>query len=123
MRRMLSLLAMLIGFATVSSHAQAGAAIRPGTYDLEVTFGGGIIEGTLVVTQRGDSLSTRLMVGGHDSPVHLASRNGATMVLESGPGMPLRYQLEFRGDEVKGTFVYDGEPGTVQGKRRGSPGG
>ena len=121
MRRLLSLFAMLLGFVTIS-HAQAGTTIRPGTYDLEITFGGGILEGTLVVTQVGDSLGTRLMVGGHDSPVHLARRNGLNIVLESDPGISIRYQLEFRGDEVKGTFVYDGESGSVAGKRRGSPG-
>ena len=120
MRRLLSLLALLLGGATVS-HAQA-TTIRPGTYDLQVTFGGGVLEGTLIVSQAGDSLATKLMVGGHDSPVHLARRNGASIVLESGPGMDIRYQLEFRGDEVKGTFLYDGQPGSVQGKRRESPG-
>ena len=121
MRRLLSILAMLLGCSAVS-HAQAGATIRPGTYDLEITFGGGTLEGTLVVTQAGDSLGTRLMVGGHDSPVHVARRNGATIVLESDPGISIRYQLEFSGDEVKGTFVYDGEPGSVAGKRRGTAG-
>lgn len=121
MRRLLSILTTLLGFATVS-HAQAGSPIRPGTYDLEITFGGGTLEGTLVVSQAGDSLGTKLMVGGHDSPVHLARRNGASIVLESDPGISIRYQLEFKGDEVKGTFVYDGQPGTVVGKRRGAAG-
>lgn len=121
MRRLLSILTTLLGFATVS-HAQAGGTIRPGTYDLEITFGGGTLEGTLVVSQAGDSLGTKLMVGGHDSPVHLARRNGASIVLESDPGISIRYQLEFKGDEVKGTFVYDGQPGTVVGKRRGAAG-
>ena len=121
MRRLLCILTTLFGFATVSP-AQTGTTIRPGTYDLEITFGGGTLEGTLVVSQAGDSLGTKLMVGGHDSPVHLARRNGASIVLESGPGISIRYQLEFKGDEVKGTFVYDGQAGAVLGKRRGSPG-
>ena len=121
MRRLLSILALLLGCGG-AAHAQAGTTIRPGTYDLEITFGGGTLEGTLVLTQVGDSLGTKLMVGGHDSPVHLARRNGATIVLEGDPGISIRYQLEFRGDEVKGTFVYDGAPGSVAGKRRGSAG-
>jgi hypothetical protein len=121
MRRFLSLLALLAG-VTTASQAQSGA-IRPGTYDLAITFGGGTLEGTLVITQSGDSLGTRLMVGDHDSPVHLAQRNGATIVLESGPGISIRYQLEFRGDEVKGTFVYDGATGSVAGTRRVAAGG
>jgi hypothetical protein len=121
MRRFLSILTTLLGFATVS-HAQAGTIIRPGTYDLQITFGGGTLDGTLVLSQVGDSLGTTLMVGGHDSPVHLARRNGASIVLESDPGISIRYQLEFKGDEVKGTFVYEGQSGSVLGKRRGSPG-
>jgi hypothetical protein len=121
MRRILSIVALLLGCGTLS-HAQASPSIRPGTYDLEITFGGGTLEGTLVVTQVGDSLGTKLMVGGHDSPVHLARRNGANIVLESDPGISIRYRLEFSGDEVQGTFVYDGEPGSVAGKRRGSAG-
>ena len=122
MRRFLSILAMLLGCATAARAQAAGTTIRPGTYDLEITFGGGTLEGTLVLTQTGDSLGAKLMVGGHDSPVHLARRNGASIVLESDPGISIRYQLEFQGDAVKGTFLYDGEPGSVTGKRRGAAG-
>jgi hypothetical protein len=32
--------------------------------------------------------------------------------------MDVSYALEFTGDDIKGTFRYDGEDGSVTGKRR-----
>lgn len=97
---------------------RTSTAIRPGTYDLEIAFGGGIMEGTLVLTNAGDTLQARMAVGGHDSPVRPVRGQGADLTLESGAGLQVRYQLRFTGDSLSGTFVYDGEAGTVTGRRR-----
>lgn len=100
--------------------ARAAATILPGTYDFQITFGGGVMEGTLEVTAvRGDSLTVVLKLGDHDSPVRLTQRRGNRMVLESpATGVQVRYDLEFRGETVTGPFTYDGNDGTVAGRRR-----
>ena len=115
MFRVACILALLAG--TTTARAQT-SSIRPGTYDLEVAFGGGIINGTLVLTRSGDSLAARLQVGEHESPVHPTRPQGTRLVLEGNPGVQIRYQLDFKGDEVTGSFTYEGEGGTVTGKRR-----
>lgn len=109
-----SLLALLAIPAT--AHAQ----IQAGTYPLEIAFGGGILEGLLVIAMpRPDSMAVTLNVGDHGSPVRIASRQGNKLVLESAtPGMQLRYDLEFRGDSVVGPFTYSGDTGSVRGRRR-----
>jgi hypothetical protein len=116
MLRLASTLLAVLCFATVGQ-AQS-PAIRAGTYDLKVTFGGGVIDGTLVLTTVGDSLDAKLKVGEHDSPVRAGARRGSQLTLEPAGSMQIRYQLDFKGDEVTGTFTYDGEPGTLTGKRR-----
>lgn len=115
MIRVACILALLSG-ATVAQ-AQT-STIRTGTYDLEVAFGGGVTAGTLVLTTEGDSLGARLHVGEHDSPVHPTRPQGTRLILEGNPGVKVRYQLDFKGDEVSGSFTYEGEAGTVTGKRR-----
>ena len=104
--------------AATPALVRTSTAIRPGTYDLEVAFGGGVLDGTLVITSAGDTLRARLAVGGHDSPVHPVRTQGAELILESGPGLQVRYQLQFKGDSLSGSFTYDGEAGTVAGRRR-----
>jgi hypothetical protein len=100
----------------------ATAASLAGTYDLEIIFGGGAIEGKLQLTAVGDSLAVKLDVGDHQSPVKIGERKGNKLTLVStSPAMSLKYDLEFAGDAVKGTFDYDGSPGTVTGKRKRTP--
>jgi hypothetical protein len=78
-----------------------------------------VLEGTLVLTAAGDSLVATLHVGDHQSPVRAGTRQGNKLTLVStSTAMDVGYTLEFNGDEVKGTFRYDGEPGSVTGKRR-----
>ena len=83
-----------------------------------MAFGDGVTPGTLVITTEGDSLGARLHVGEHDSPVHPTRPQGSRLILEGNPGVKIRYQLDFKGDEVSGSFTYEGEVGTVTGKRR-----
>lgn len=98
--------------------SRPAAAIQAGTYDLQITFGGGVLEGTLTIRFIGDSLDAKLLVGDHESPVHPTRRDGARLTLESGPGMQVRYTLTFAGETVTGSFTYDGSEGTVAGRRR-----
>lgn len=98
--------------------ATATPAIRAGTYDLQITFGGGVLEGTLILGWVRDSVTATLMVGEHESPVHPARQDGSLLVLEGAPGLAIRYQLSFTADSVTGTFTYDGSDGTVAGRRR-----
>jgi hypothetical protein len=93
--------------------------ITPGSYDLEIVFGGGTADGTLVVSLIGDSIAVKLTVAGHESPVKPTKRDGSRLVLESGAGIAIRYELEFKGDLVSGKFVYDGQAGALTGRRRG----
>lgn len=106
-----------------SAAAQSGPTIRTGSYVLEITFGGGVLEGTLDVVAAGDSLAVTLTVGDHVSPVRAAERRGNRLVLVgTNPGMAIRYELTFDGDRVTGTFSYDGQTGTVTGRRRAGAG-
>jgi hypothetical protein len=93
--------------------------IRAGTYDLAITFGGGNLEATLEIGYKGDSVTAVLKLGDHGSPIKPGKPNGNKLTLEpASPSMNVRYQLEFNGDDVKGTFVYDGQDGELKGKRR-----
>lgn len=93
--------------------------IRAGTYDLAITFGGGNLEATLEIGYKGDSVTAILKLGDHDSPVKAGKRTGNKLTLEpASPSINVRYQLEFNADDVKGTFVYDGQDGDLKGKRR-----
>jgi len=125
---------LLVALALAPSvHAQGGpppaaapgaSRIPAGTWALEITFGGGVLEGSLQVSPVGDSLVVKLLVGDHQSPVRPGAREGNRLVLESAsPGVDVRYVLEFRGDEVTGTFSYGGESGRVSGRRRPPAGG
>ena len=93
--------------------------IRAGVYDLAITFGGGNLEATLEIQYKGDTVTAALKLGDHDSPVRAGKRAANKLTLEpASPGMDVRYELEFKGDEVKGTFVYDGQSGQLTGRRR-----
>jgi len=95
------------------------SAIRPGTYDLEVAFGGGILQGTLALTAIGDSLTAKLHVGEHEPAIRTLTRDGSHVVLNAGgDGMSLVYDLKFDGDAVSGSFTFNGDQGLVTGKRR-----
>ncbi len=103
------------------AHAQSTPTtpIKPGTWDLEIVFGGGILEGRLELTTSGDSLVAKLFVSDHQSPVRAGAREGNKLALVStAPGMDVGYKLEFDGDTMTGTFRYDSQDGTVKGKRR-----
>jgi hypothetical protein len=121
-RTALTVAATLVLVTLNQATAQSGPAIQSGTYDLDIAFGGGLQKGTLVITRVGDNLDAKLTVGDHDSPVRPARRDGARLTLQSGPGIQIRYELEFKGDDVAGTFIYQGESGSVTGKRRRSGG-
>lgn len=96
-----------------------GASIQAGTWDLQLVMGGGTLEATLTITITGDSLNASVHVGDHASPVRATERRGNRLVLESpSTGTQVRYELEFRGDLVTGTFTYEGTPGPVTGRRR-----
>jgi hypothetical protein len=93
--------------------------VLPGTYDLELAFGGGTLIGTLSLTASGDSLSAKLHVGDHDVPVRSLSRKGSQLVMNvGGEGMTIVYTLTFTDDGLSGGFTYNGDPGLVTGKRR-----
>jgi hypothetical protein len=112
-------MAGIAGAQAASTTPTAPSTIQTGTYDLEIVFGGGVLEGTLVLTAAGDSLVATLHVSEHQSPVRAGTRQGNKLTLVStSTAMDVGYTLEFTGDEVKGTFRYDGEPGSVTGKRR-----
>lgn len=99
--------------------APAHGTIQPGTYDLTIVFGGGLLDGTLEVARAGDSLTVKLAVGDHASPVAITERQGNRLILGSTtPGLNIRYQLDFTEGAVTGEFSYDGETGRVTGRRR-----
>lgn len=101
------------------SRAGGGSAIHPGTYDLEIAFGGGVIKGTLELTAIGDSLTAKLHVGDHEPPVRSLTRNGSHVVINVGEaGTKIVYDLTFAVDAVNGTLKYNGDPGFVTGTRR-----
>lgn len=124
MRRPL-LTTLLVTLLAPAAWGQAApsADIRPGTYALDITFGGGVMQGTLTLAQAGDSLTARLQVGDHDSPVRAGARRGNRLALvPTTAGMAVHYDLEFRGDQVSGTFTYNGDAGTVDGRRKAGSG-
>lgn len=119
MRRFLSVAVALLVAGGASAQSAPGGSIRTGTWDLEVVYGGGTIEGRLELTPSGDSLVAKLFVGDHESPVKAGKRDGNRLALVStAPGMDIGYTLEFDADSVTGSFTYDSQPGTVKGKRR-----
>lgn len=123
-RTLLALVLPLAAAAVVvpaTSVAAQERAIRAGTYTLAITYGGGQLDATLAIAYRGDTLSAVLKLGDHDSPVRAAKPNGNRLVLEpTSPAMDVRYELDFDGDDVTGRFVYQGEAGTLTGKRKRS---
>ena len=93
--------------------------IRPGTYDLDIAFGGGSLEGTLVLTASGDSLAATMHVGDHEVPIRGLTRDGSHLQIRGGvEGMAVVYDLDFTPDGLSGKFTYNGDPGLVTGKRR-----
>ena len=114
---------LFLALSFVASSAAAGQSsdrpIRAGTYDLDITFGGGNLAATLEIGYKGDTLTAVLNLGDHASPVRAGKRTGSKLTLEpTSPAMDVRYELEFNADEVKGTFKYDGQDGALTGKRR-----
>lgn len=102
-----------------TSTAVAPSEIRPGTYDLDLAIGGGVLQGTLTLTAAGDSLTGALHVADHDVPVRNLTRKGSTLVFDAGgEGMKVAYNIKFDGDSVSGSFTFNGDPGFVTGKRR-----
>lgn len=130
MPRFLTGLLVLLALAVYAHHAQAqssptpaatssqGATVTPGSYDLEITFNGGVIEGLLVLKSEGDSLSATLTVGDHGSPIRSVTRKGSSLTLHGDPSLNLRYELQFKGDELTGSFTFNDQQGTLTGKRR-----
>jgi hypothetical protein len=115
---MFRLALILFSLPPASSPLQT-SSITPGTYDLEIVYGGGTMPATLEVSLSGEHLTARLVVGQHESPVKPLERKGARLVLESTtPGMTIRYELEFKGDQVTGNFIYQEQTGSVSGRRR-----
>ena len=95
------------------------SAVHPGTYNLEIAFGGGVTKGTLELTAAGDSLTAKLHVGDHEPPIRSLTRNGSHVVINAGgAGAKIVYDLTFVADAVHGTLAYNGEPGFVTGNRR-----
>jgi hypothetical protein len=103
-----------------SSKAATSGAIKPGTYDLELAFGGGIMTGSLEITTVGDSVGAKLAVGDHaPPPIRKIKRSGSNLTIEAGDaGVTVVYDLAFDGDGVGGKFTFNGDPGLVTGKRR-----
>lgn len=119
MLKVLSVAFALLLAGNAQAQSTPTAPIRPGTWDLEIVFGGGTLEGRLELTATGDSLAAKLFVGDHQSPVKAGPREGNKLALVStAPGMDVGYKLEFDADDVTGSFTYDGQAGTVKGKRR-----
>jgi hypothetical protein len=105
--------------ANTAKTAGGSTAIRPGTYDLEVAFGGGVLQGTLDLTAIGDSLAAKLHVGEHDPAVRSITRKDNHLLVDAGTeGMQLVYDFKFDGDAVSGSFTMNGDAGLVTGKRR-----
>jgi hypothetical protein len=103
-----------------SSKAAAAGTIKPGTYDIELAIGGGVLAGTLEITTVGDSLGAKITVGDHaPPPVRKIKRSGSNLTIEAGDvGVSVNYDLTFDGDAVGGKFTFNGDPGLVTGKRR-----
>jgi hypothetical protein len=120
MSRVAALLLALTFLAPDAAEAQAqNRPIRAGTYDLAITFGGGKLEATLDIGYKGDSITAVLKLGDHGSPVRAGKQTNTKLTLEPvSPELNIRYELEFTADDVKGSFVYDGQNGELTGKRR-----
>ena len=105
---------------TTPATKPAAGTITPGTYDIELAFGGGVMPGSIVIATAGDSLSARINVGDHaPPPVRKIKRNGSSLTVEAGAdGVNVVYDLTFSGDHVSGKFTFNGDPGLVSGKRR-----
>jgi opacity protein-like surface antigen len=103
--------------APQNAAAQHGTSIRPGTYDLELTFGGGTMPGTLTIAFKGDSTDAKLLVGEHTPPIKSVVRKGSQLTLSgSGDGVDVRYDLQFTGETLIGKFTFNGEGGGVTGR-------
>jgi hypothetical protein len=116
-----TLLALSIASASAAQPGQSAQSspIQAGTYDLRITYGGGLLDATLEIGFKGDSITAVLKLGDHQSPVKPGKRTGNKLALEPvSPSMDVRYDLEFTGERVKGTFRYDGQEGVVTGLRR-----
>lgn len=113
-------IALLLALAILPAAAYGqDRAIRAGTYDLSVTYGGGQLAATLDIQYRRDSLVAVLKLGEHESPVRAGKRQGTKLQLEPvSAAMDVRYDLEFNADAVKGTFIFQGQGGEVSGTRR-----
>ena len=99
--------------------AASSGSVRPGTYDLELAIGGGTIQGNLALTATGDSLAAALHVADHDVPVKSLTRTGSRLTFDAGgEGMKVSYDIKFAGDSLSGSFIFNGDPGFVTGKRR-----
>lgn len=119
MFRLLSLLFTLVLAIPATVPAQGrDQTIRAGTWDLAMVFGGGNLEATLEIGYKGDTITAKLLLGDHESPVRAGKRAGNKLTLEPTSSTDVRYELEFNADEVKGTFTYDGQSGELTGKRR-----
>jgi hypothetical protein len=104
---------------TKSVVATSAGAIKAGTYDLQIVAGGGTLDGTLVLTAKGDSITAALHVGDHEPPIRNLTRKGTRLfVAAGGEGMQASYDLNFDGDALSGTFTFNGNPGIVTGKLR-----
>jgi hypothetical protein len=105
--------------AAPATHSAQQAAPRTGTWDLEITYGGGVLEGRLELSASGDSLAARLFVGEHSPPISAVKRNGNKLTLTGGgEGMSVVYELTFNGDTLTGTFTFNDADGTLTGRRR-----
>lgn len=106
--------------ATSSKAVAATGTIKPGTYDIELAIGGGVLTGTMEITAVGDSLGAKIAVGDHaPPPVRKIKRSGSKLTIEAGDvGVSVNYDLAFDGDAVGGKFTFNGDPGLVTGKRR-----
>ena len=109
--------ASLVVALAAAAPAQS-SPIRAGTYDLEITYGGGVLEGRLELALAGDSATVTLHVGDHASPIKSVKRAGNKLTLSGGPEMKVEYQLTFTGDSVAGTFTFNGSEGSLTGTRR-----
>ena len=105
--------------ARAQSAAPARSSIEPGTYDLEIVFGGGTVPGVLEIGRVHDSLTVALHVGDHESSVIITEQRGNRLTLANRlPGTSIRFQLEFTGDTVAGEFSFEEQPGKLTGRRR-----
>ena len=103
--------------AQQNAAAQHGATIQAGTYNIELTFGGGTMPGTLIVTVKGDSTDAKILLGEHAPPIKSVVRKGSQLILSgTGEGIDVRYELQFSGDTVTGKFTFNGDPGGVTGR-------